>query len=587
MTIEIESNKLCRDRQTINFNNSVLTLVGENGCGKSSILEAIFEKYIEDEEIRTICFTSGQNELFSRIFNKHKSKSKKYLKKEENLYITSFYFDYNWVRILIFFASILKSDGKVREFLVSKNYVDIHDEQDISSRLSFPFRIRKYYKNKIDFEIEQESKPDFDFNNKLLRKTYFHEIILKFIEVNGYHFDFGDPRYQTFVKKWLTLTYNNVFRIFTDKDINRIFSFWALATHTYEKNVDIEDCTLHFKNKLGFRQLSDGEYQLLSIYALIDLFDNENTVFLFDEIDSHLYYKNIEKLWSVLKNQIKGKVITTTHIADSLVQNCYESLTLVEKGKIIVENTAIDLLNRLNSLSNSTEYYFKIASKMPYIALVEDESDWIIFKELSKLKLGEDYQSSKIDKVTAIKCPSGFSNLAQKFGESRLKWMENFSKANNSFGTKAVFMICDRDELPISNISQSNGVSVTGVGKILKFDNNQKFAYLLSWKRKQIENYLLSHTMLNFYGKLADVDSELGASYQLMANEQMDIKPIQDLEIKSKVQALYIYNSQQSTASNPEGIDYNQLYLVLSHIPATEISADIVNMYNFIVSKIN
>ena len=42
---------------------------------------------------------------------------------------------------------------------------------------------------------------------------------------------------------------------------------------------------LLIKNDLEFQQLSDGEYQLLSIYALIDLFDEVDTVFLLDEVD--------------------------------------------------------------------------------------------------------------------------------------------------------------------------------------------------------------------------------------------------------------------------------------------------------------
>jgi GTPase SAR1 family protein len=137
MVIEINSNKLCNERQTINFTNKVLTLVGENGCGKSSILEAVFEKYIEDEQIRTICFSSGQNELFTNLFYRHKQRNRRYLHKEENQYISSFYFNYDWVRVLVFFASVLKPNGKVREFLLSRGYIDVNGEEDVSSNYTF------------------------------------------------------------------------------------------------------------------------------------------------------------------------------------------------------------------------------------------------------------------------------------------------------------------------------------------------------------------------------------------------------------------------------------------------------------------
>ncbi|WP_369686215.1 AAA family ATPase [Photobacterium kishitanii] len=53
---------------------------------------------------------------------------------------------------------------------------------------------------------------------------------------------------------------------------------------------------LEFNNSLSLSDLSDGEYQILFIYALLDLFDSEDTLFLLDEVDSHLHYKNIENL---------------------------------------------------------------------------------------------------------------------------------------------------------------------------------------------------------------------------------------------------------------------------------------------------
>ena len=248
MKIEIEKNKLCAEKQSIDIKDSVLTLIGENGCGKSSILEAIFEKYLDDDNYRTICFSSGQNELFTELFDRHKGKNKKYLKKEENNYITSFHFNYNWIRVLVLFATVLKPKGNVRKFLFSKNYIKVNeqDDLDISTRLRFRYRIRKSYTNKIQKEIKLESQPDFDFDTTLLRKSHFHETLEKLLTVYRDKFDFEDEKYKTLYKTWQILDGNKVFEIFTDKDINKIFTFWALATFSYERNVDIEECSLFF-----------------------------------------------------------------------------------------------------------------------------------------------------------------------------------------------------------------------------------------------------------------------------------------------------------------------------------------------------
>ena len=89
---------------------------------------------------------------------------------------------------------------------------------------------------------------------------------------------------------------------------------------------------LFFENR-EFNNLSDGEYQLLALYALFDIFDSENRVFLFDEVDSHLHSGNLIKLWEKMKS-LKAYVITATHQAESILKNNFNQLYFVDKGKI-------------------------------------------------------------------------------------------------------------------------------------------------------------------------------------------------------------------------------------------------------------
>ena len=46
MELEIPRNKIYNHPQTLTLDSSVMTFVGENGCGKSAILESIFKKYL-------------------------------------------------------------------------------------------------------------------------------------------------------------------------------------------------------------------------------------------------------------------------------------------------------------------------------------------------------------------------------------------------------------------------------------------------------------------------------------------------------------------------------------------------------------
>ena len=282
-TLEFKS-KISENTQTINVNNGITTFIGGNGSGKSSILEAIFEKYIEDDNFRVICFSSGQNELFTELFNKHKQTNRKYLR-ERNEPIQSFYFNNEWIKLLIFWSSIFKENGLVRTYLKEKGYIEVDNlGDDISSRLDFRFRVRKNNVLNIRREIEKEelgnneNDEGYELQENLLRKTEFHETLEKIIYAFVIDFDFQNN--DNLVKRWLTFDSKKAFEVFTHKNVNKLFSFWALATNGWLSNSELSEFNLRFKNNIQFKHLSDGEYQILSTYAIIDLFDNENTIFL-------------------------------------------------------------------------------------------------------------------------------------------------------------------------------------------------------------------------------------------------------------------------------------------------------------------
>ena len=119
MELVIPRNKIYNQPQTLQLDSSVMTFVGENGCGKSAILESIFTKYLDDNqnETRLITFSSGNNESFSAIFQSSIRSKQRFVinnfddeEKFENA-INAFYFDENWVRFLIFFATALKREA--------------------------------------------------------------------------------------------------------------------------------------------------------------------------------------------------------------------------------------------------------------------------------------------------------------------------------------------------------------------------------------------------------------------------------------------------------------------------------------------
>lgn len=588
---QIPRNKLYPQSQIINSKSKTITFVGKNGCGKSAILESIFSSAISDTKYKYICFSSGQNELFSRIFGKIKYLNKdNYLEKEEvgidifDTKINAFYFNPRWVRILVFFAYVFYPKGKTAN-LINSRFNNLILES-VVVKLGLDFKMDWDSTFKIKREKEKEELGEFS--------EYLHSTLFTTIDAFVNYCIEPEPEYQKPIKQTtIEVSPEIALQVYKEKDIDK-----ALNCFTYgEEFFDLTKTKLQFNN-LELRDLSDGEFQLLSVYALVDLFDSPDTVFLLDEIDSHLYYDNISKVWNTL-NQIESFAFVTTHIVDSIVLNKIENLKLVDEGKINSEGKLYELIERLNSLTDGEYKKKKIATQVEYIALVEDKTDWIIFTELAKKKLGEGFKSEVIEKVRIVKCPSGYDKVGDDFGESKKYWVKEFSKSSDDIKTKNIFFICDRDVLPIGNMIALNSPQATGDPKslitiigepkknIYPFKGDKK-PHLLSWRRREIENYLFTYEVLKTFNLQDSIRQKFGDSGYPIEGQKMDGNEIiRDTDYKPILKD-YLYKRNNNTGEiDICRWDYEKLHQIIDVIPTSEISDDILNMYNFIVSKIN
>ncbi|ECI3851480.1 ATP-binding protein, partial [Salmonella enterica subsp. enterica] len=98
-------------------------------------------------------------------------------------------------------------------------------------------------------------------------------------------------------------------------------------------------------------------------------------------------------------------------------------------------------------LTRIKDVQFEVCCKLENIVLMDDYNDWTIFYALAKKK-GLDV--SKLDNLHAIKQSSGYDNLSQKFAQPKLEWIESLLNINSAKKVKRIFMICDKDEAPIT-----------------------------------------------------------------------------------------------------------------------------------------
>lgn len=578
-------NKITTETKEIILDNKIITLIWENGSWKSAILEQIFDNYFNDDEKIIISYSSWLNESFSSILNLFTEKSKKLTLAwipewyNENT-INSFYFNKSWWKILIFLAYSLKNNmnnektkflWNVKAFLnEDKNKYLLKNEP----LLQFHINIQKAYINKLnDSEWEDKSLETSDFHNMLdklvnniqlgtlwTNKEWYKWLLIKETK-NEYDFSKASKITSMILKP------EDTKNIFTN-DKNKILYFlWLLTNKSYFLNTN--DIKLYFNNwALELNDLSDWEFQLLVIYALIDLFDWDNTIFLFDEIDSHLHYSNISNLWDKLKN-IKWNIITTTHIWESIVNNNFNNLLYIENWLINNSLTAPEIIKKLWNLTNQIKFEYQVAWTIENLVLIDDDVDWIVFKKLVKKKLWNN-SYLKLENITSYKRTSSYNDTNEAFWKSKLIYVKDFIDANKwkPIKTKNIFLICDRDKLPLTEIKEDLQVNINSDYRSIKSFWKTK-TYLLSWKRLEIENYLLHKQLL--------IDNNCFPDYSYNSNFKLDNKEdIAILDCKDITHPLY----------KKEWFNEKELDNLIKNIPIDEISDDIEKMYNFIIDKI-
>ena len=592
ISLTIPSNVLYSQPQTLEF-DKITTFIGGNGSGKSTILKSIFDEKLEGtnyQDYKIVCFSSGQNESYSDNFSKYLNTERA---KKNALNLDCFYYDKLWSMLLIFLATTSKHDGKVRTFLKQNNYITEGDlEEDESTKFSFSVKVDKTYTNLVKQSLEDEQKGESD----IITNKAYHQTLENFIHsLISESYDFSEP----LESQTIHLNQDELSKVsFEEDEYSSFDSKVMFFTQASDNNYFVvkESFELVFEKEgqsLQLSDLSDGEYQLLFLYALIDLFDSENTLFLFDEADSHLHYKNIEKLWSVYDNA-QGLIITTTHLLDSIAKAGIERLKVIEEGKVQSGKKLTQLTNRLRDLSEINNVKFQAISFFKNIVLIDDENDWEQFKLLVKRKLANSTDEmqdieNKLSNFIVIKCYSGYKGQGdEKFAGSKILWLTNFLDyiEGHPCNTKNIFLICDRDEFPLANVGTAKSTLLVKGNHIPKGNTTPK-SHLLSWKRREIKHYLLSHTAL--IEKMNEVEAELdlGAKSKLLPNESGDYTTDGNYNEKLATIKSDIVKEIVNPYINIEnqGFCIQKIQAYIDTIAKDEISEDIVNMYNYLVGE--
>ncbi|MBK7960661.1 MAG: ATP-binding protein [Bdellovibrionales bacterium] len=346
------------------------------------------------------------------------------------------------------------------------------------------------------------------------------------------------------------------------------------------------------------RDLSDGEYQLLMTYAIIDLFDDPSTVLLLDEMDSHVHQRMIPSLWS-RASQAKGCFLTTTHNPTSLKYCDSTRIMALKSGQIVSGRDYVAELSNIFDNQETTSRVLALGFRnVPNLVVIDDYQDWLMFLTLAKRKLGERFDqrleeqivthkitSDQITTVTSENSKYRFATDVMTYFKKELSPQDQQSKL-----LKNVVVIFDRDTRDL------RGSYTTTLNLITEDELNTERTrpygfktYGISWHRREIENYLLVPSLLTWLlgtesvGQIGTTGVNLTVDQLLQAFAGGNEETIATVDCKRFIQKR-ICNLDAN--QNLAGFSVTKTKELVDSYPPEEISPYIENLHRFLVGKL-
>ena len=460
------------DNLKIDFNlkDGLSVLIGNNGTGKSNILEAI-------SSIFAGLFDKSQNPIFSYNI--------KYLVKDNNVEIE---FDHDSSNYQVIVNGV--SDNLKNEYLPSQVVSCYSGEESRLWNGYYEHFYKKYIKsfitnknipsqpllfiNKYYWNIALLTFHFYDFDSFTDLKDFCQDELniskvnyVKFTFDNAKIKDWGENVAVAFVnainpdsKKEVEITLSELKsrlnHITTGKDFFNYLSMVAMS----KKDKLITGIEFNFNNDLTTSSLSEGEKKLILIKLILEVIADESSLILLDEPDSHIHISRKANLQHLLTQYSNRENILTTH--SPTLTHCFENKHIIMLSKSEADITKVidsEKQQIIDTLTNGIWSYQDqniFLNSNNDILLVEGKTDEVFIKKaLSVLKesnpeyaildfeylpcggaegvklLADKFKPKNNQKVIALfdRDSAGWKAINDIFGETQNKWnSDNFGK---------------------------------------------------------------------------------------------------------------------------------------------------------------
>lgn len=307
----------------IDFSNKegITVLIGNNGSGKSNILEAISSVFAG-------LYDNKYNPIFNYELSYTKDTYNVQVKFENGTYESKVNGTDTALKSEHLPSQLISSYSGEESRLWETYYKPFYDEYTKALKgASIPdselIYINKYYWNIALLTLHFYDFEAFEDIRKFCQET------LGIQTVNYIKFDFDIPTLETWLKNPNPVT-NLVMTLNPNKDasvqmpleefkakldfISEIDLFkYLAAAFMPKKDKVITKIEIDYNTGLKAESLSEGEKKLLLIMLILEVIGDENSLILLDEPDSHIHLSNKEQIEKLLKAYSNRENIITTH----------------------------------------------------------------------------------------------------------------------------------------------------------------------------------------------------------------------------------------------------------------------------------
>lgn len=419
----------------LNSHNGLTLLIGNNGCGKSNILECISSIFCNlyqwNESFETdfaISYKVFNGSVVNIKFENGKL-SQELILPAQGTHATPLY---PKRVVAIYSGEEQRMWEKYYSPLHSKYIKEINKQAQSGSWPSMLY-LNKYY---WDIALLSLLCSDAEDNQSLLKN------ILGITNVESIQFDINSQNYANYkgspVLAFIdSLSQNPIFTLEDFKalierqtiNIDTLFMYLYIA-FTAKHTKILDAITIRFNGGLTIKDLSEGQKKLLLIKAALDFTGSEDTLYLLDEPDAHVHIENKIKLVDIIKLYTDNReIILTTHspsLAAYIDIKHILSLGVDESGSLVCADKnkcklIADLTNNLWSIDKQNVF---ITSTKPITLLVEGKTDKIHIEEAFK-RLKSKYPNLDFD-VFSMNSSEHIREILIGLSCSELQWEKKF-----------------------------------------------------------------------------------------------------------------------------------------------------------------